>query len=1552
MRKKLLTLSFAALMALISTGPALAQVTIDVSDGDMTLRHSDPAKAAEESRAINELKKTHPGFFKFKDKSMQNYKRSQIPDARIPIVGFAQKKNAANAPLFANINTKIWANVYSATGNSSGYTNSGIYSFYPSLPFNITLEHGCSVYYRGVVQRVGNHLYGLTFNRNTSFVSQYDLNTDTWQGRSYGFTTTSYSFYILESAQAVDGTVYTVGWNAAGDQMQFSTIDLSGGGNPNMGQPFGTTTKFYLALGITNANVLYGIASDGNLYRISTTDGQETLVGATGLTLADSNGYVYYQTGEIDQRDNTFYWLATDANGKGGLYEVDLQTGHATLISETDIVAAGMIFPEPDAADGAPSRVVSASIIRSDYKAHNGRLVFDAPTTNVIGNELSNDVSYVLYDVKPNTSRALYIRGDIFSSADSITGGTASPGAHIEKGVYLEDEGVHQLYLVMKNSEGASPAYPLTVVVGTDTPNPVTNVVASNNADDSHKIDITWTAPDKKYGVNGGELDSANLVYDVYRLVNGDTTIVATNVADTFFVDDIGTAEAAYYTYGVQARIDSHKSSIVWTNIGVVAGEAFDGDNWSTGFRDYRSDRLFFDIIDANGDHKTWSIGRNRIVLLNYSNDNNIDDWLVTPPLKLKKNGVYDVALEAWRNYEDYKVSFEAKYGDNYEYTHAATKADSVNALKYQVLDSIVPPVEHTIYHGEIIPTKDGEYRIGVHGMADVGQNYLVLDSIAVTRIADAEGPDSVASLSIVPGNEGALTASVSFNVATRLINGDAFVTADSTILYRDGVAVHTFGSSAAGSRLEFTDANVPDNGFHKYDIVSYLNNMKGRTASVTVFIGKDIPAAPQNATLADNETNIRATWNQYTTVGVNGGYVNPDEVSTSFYTINDDGVLTDSITTSQPGATNVIINQNPEQAASDSTKTSQELYYLGAVGKNALGYGTPVQTNSLVVGPIMNLPYHETFTNGSAANFFWQEGNEQHYNNPDYGYWLVLGGNDADNTGGCIAWCPMTLNFWILEWYYTVLAGEECSLNTPKLSLRGTTNPKLFFNLRNYSNYKHDSSHMKVLVATPDGTEHEAANFTLDNSKDEWTMRSADLTPYINERYVIVKLRGIADCDSAAFWIDNINIFDQLAYNLKAGEITAPESIVEGKTGTVSVVVQNTGGSVVDDYSVVLYADDNAVDTVTLSNANLGVMETDTVSLTIPAIYNKESIQIRAQIVYASDLDDDDNGTETKDVTIVSTGYNKVTDLSAESGDEGVGLKWTEPVAPALTETTEDFDSYKPFTVPFGSWSTVDGDGGLAYGFVNGYTYNGQGTPIAFTIFNPNEIVGGADLVGMNPGMKPHSGNQFAGAPYCSTSDGRSILTSVDKWLISPQLPGHAQTIKFYAMNLVYSLADNYNSNFDVLYSTSSDPTDTTKYVKIDSYVADGTNFYNVAPNWKEFNIAIPEGAHYFAIRNTYNNWLLGIDDVTYQTGPVGLTDSIVGYNIYLDGAKIGSVAGDVLSYNDVTASDGSHTYNVTVLYQDAYGTVNESGFSNNATIIVSGIDEVKADELGTYNV
>ena len=54
-----------------------------------------------------------------------------------------------------------------------------------------------------------------------------------------------------------------------------------------------------------------------------------------------------------------------------------------------------------------------------------------------------------------------------------------------------------------------------------------------------------------------------------------------------------------------------------------------------------------FTVVDVNNDNKTWTYS-NGTVRYAYHMKNNADDWLITPPLKLKKGYMYEFVTHTW----------------------------------------------------------------------------------------------------------------------------------------------------------------------------------------------------------------------------------------------------------------------------------------------------------------------------------------------------------------------------------------------------------------------------------------------------------------------------------------------------------------------------------------------------------------------------------------------------------------------------------------------------------------------------------------------------------------------------------------------------------------------------------------------------------------------------------------------------------------------------------------------------------------------------------------
>lgn len=969
---------------------------------------------------------------------------------------------------------------------------------------------------------------------------------------------------------------------------------------------------------------------------------------------------------------------------------------------------------------------------------------------------------------------------------------------------------------------------------------------------------------------------------------------------------------------------------------------------WKNEF-DSQEDFDKFTVINSNNDDVTWEWGKTRFAYryaarTGYSSTNGNDDWLVTPAIHLSKSDVYHLTFKAMNQWEANPNTLEVKYG-------IAATAEGLNT---PVMETATPGGSYAVYSYSITPSADGDYYFGFHdNTSEPNMGRLILDSVVIEKAASLNAPDSVTGLKVLPGAKGALEATVSFSVPARNIDGSTLATVDSIQIQRGGERIGSLPQSAAGALLNFTDSLVPANGTYIYSAIPYVGTKSGLKADASAYIGQDAPTRLHKVELFPNGSNIRVTWNSASTVGANGGYVNPDSVKSVFYKLVDisDGFTThtsigDSITESEPGSTTALLPQDPEQVA--TTGAVQELYCVGVKAVNSLGESGVYPSNSLVIGPSLALPFAESFSHGASDNgFIWTSRNAQALSRSNSSQWSFAVGMASDDDTHSAVW--MTTDSRDIQ------KGDAASINMAKVSLRGAVHPSLVYNI--YSTAA-DSAVFEVNILRPDDVEDTLQTINLADTKiDGWTTHLIDLSSYTNQDYVIVRFWGFSTGSNTLIALDDIKIYDQKPYDLKVTGFTAPLKTTAGTTTPIQVAYQNIGQNPAKDYSIVLYDDDAPVDTVTVSK-ELPVLDADTVTLNLPVAVNKQYstadgktyTSVHASIIWPSDGDLSNNATGVDTITVATSAYQRVTTLSAVADENGnVSLNWTVPAKSEPITETEDFESYLPFSTDLGDWKLVDNSKGVGgYLFYN-FTYPLEQKPFAFCAFKPSDMRGSKPATDAWPGLLPHSGNQYAATTNKYDNAGK---VNSDEWLISPELPGTSQTIKFYALNWV-STYINFNEKFDVLYSsTGNNPAD---FKLIESDVADGTAHSDSVANWKEFNVSLPEGAKYFAIHHNStadNVFLFGIDDVTYTRTAPGTNDSIVGYKLYRDSVLIASTDGKTLTATD-NLIDGTYVYNVTVLYKSPEGQISESAFSNDAVIsVTTGIDGIKANEENKYNV
>ena len=1263
--------------------------------------------------------------------------------------------------------------------------------------------------------------------------------------------------------------VYGAFFNSTKTAMELGVMNYKA----NTRSTIGTLAKPILVLGCTSTGQLYGISSDGNLYKIDKTNGEETLVGATGVKVSADGNSSYQQSGEIDPTTDIFYWASLDPDGKSALYQVDLTTGEATKLVDyadgTEIIALSFleqVDPQaPQAATDLKAVFEGASL--------SGVCSFTFPTQDVSGMTLQGTLTYKL------TSNGVLVKE-----------GTGNPGEHVELNADLE-EGMNNVAVTVSNDKGSSHKVSVKVWVGIDVPEAVSHLFAGAEA---NKVTLTWSP--SKAGMHGGYVGT--LSYDIMRLP--DSVKVAENLTDTVFTETIKADNLSSYKYVVTPKNESYAGPPATSN-NVVLGSAYEPPYFQD-FMDENSLDLFT-ILDDNGDGNTWVFnGADECVNTSFSDEKGSDDWLITPAIHLSPDKVYTFSFRVHGDGEAWPERMQVTMGPEatpYQYDNVIMPDQEISEMKSRLVRAYV------------FNTVDRNVHFAFHHDTPAGRRYygrIYVDSILLESGIDYQAPDSVTNLYVQPGEKGELSATISFKAPTQAIDKSALTSLSEIRVYRaDTVLVGKIENPAPGAELSVTDAvGGPKIGKNKYSVVAANDKGDGLIREYERFIGVDIPQTPQNAKLMDEGDYYKAKWDAPTEVGYNGGYVNPDSV---FFTIDqvvenplggyaDGNWLVDSIygtevkvedlnTTDDGYAGKVVYKPNEGQ---------QAFMYLAIKSTNPQGSAGPVVMQT-IKGKPYTLPYRESFAGGNLAyDFAWVS---YHINNKNY--LQITTDSSSDDDGGCLYWTTSGEN----EYY---------DFNTGKIAIKGANHPVLM-----YSYYATPGKKFALTVSAvkPDATvqELEAYDYATLDGKPGWRTSIVDLSALEDNNWLYFRFHLTNNGDETPFALDNINVRDGYVDDL-AASVTCPQAADAGDSIPVNVIVRNAGLQAASNYTVKVTVDGAEKE---FKGQELQPLAEWHFTYDYPSSINApKALPVSVEVVAEKD-DDLTNNVATDTVVINQPDYDTINDLSASAEGTDVVLNWTAPEKKEAKEVTEGFESYSPWAIDhIGRWTLVDEDGGFTGTFSNMPAFPNVNKPYAYIVMNPEKWGINTEA---NPFMAAHSGDQYLTTFYCyKTNDQGDYYVDASNWLISPKLSGEAQTVTFYVKDLKNSGTD-FPETFDVDYSLSGK--DVADFVKLgDTYTVSGGE-------WTEITVSLPAGARYFAIHHNTaagQGMMFEIDDVTYTQAA---SPNIVGFNVYCDGKKVGTVDAANTTYTYAAPDGDSHVYNVTVVYEDG-----ESRYSNDATI------------------
>ena len=982
---------------------------------------------------------------------------------------------------------------------------------------------------------------------------------------------------------------------------------------------------------------------------------------------------------------------------------------------------------------------------------------------------------------------------------------------------------------------------------------------------------ISFTAPTTTYG---GSTLTGNLNYSI-KCDDNEVTKGTTSAGKT--VKANVTLPQGMHTIKVTVSNSAGESPAAKLDLLVGAYEI-------PYFADFTKQSEFnlYTVIDANSDNKTFTYNSNG-ARYTYNSQNAADDWLISPPIHMKDGKAYNVIAKAYAAMARYPERFEVKVG----------KAPTPDAMTITAIGPTdVATSDLTDYDGTLSVPEEGNYYVGIHAISDKDEYYLYINSISIEAGPEAGAPQAATNLKVTPDDEGYTAATISFDAPTKNIGGQNLSGKITAEIYRDNTLIKSLENITPGSKQTYDDAaDDLTIGTHSYYIICSNESGAGlKSEIVSAYIGVDTPAEIEEVSVKDNIGTITLNWDKVTE-GANGGVVIPEKIDYIVWSIVEDGgylYLDEKIDS--------VRNKTTSTITFDTNQGEQDFAYFAVQPKNEAGSASATLT-SLIVGKPFELPLEEHFADGQLEIPGWFSETDGSSNismtlteesSDDDGYGIVISSKAGDTWG---------------------------KLTPGKLTLKGSINPAFIFDVKSTST----NNQLFITVEKIDGSEEVVMNGIVPNS--EFQNVSVDLKKYINEPYIFVKFYATFD-EAGSFYFDNIHYLDLLEYNLVASSLSVPKTLALGSSAPVKFTMSNLGKKEAKNFNVKVTVAGEVLINETVSET-LAPFASKTFEATYATTIFTEAGDkaVKAEITYANDLNEDDNVIEDV-ISVLAPSAPGVENLAAEEQASGYHVTWDAPsiIASAVEEDFEDTSVFPTFDIggitetnpkgSFGDWTLYDGDGESVYSWNStAISYDNAYAPNAWMVFDPAQAGFGSTT------FVPHSGNQFLMA-MCP--EGAS-----DDWLISPELPGMAQTISFWVSEVTTQYGDEI---YEILVS------------KTDNNISSFTKVANgsvTTTDWTKVSYNLPEGTKYFAIRHTSNDVFgMFVDDIEYTAGG----GTIEGYNVYVDEEFYSDVTDTSIDLTDV--SHGNHKISVTVVYANGVESAPESVTTGGSDFPMGDVD------------
>lgn len=845
-----------------------------------------------------------------------------------------------------------------------------------------------------------------------------------------------------------------------------------------------------LAMSATVDGQLYGISNEGIMYKIDKTTAAVERMGATGVPKISS-----LQGSTFTAKDE-FLWAAYDTiSYNSALYKITLPNTEATKLSDFphNENMTGLFTAAPFAKAKAPA-AISDLALNTTPGSLNGKISFTMPSKTVDGQTLTDQILTttirIYHDVETD--------GIIETESQDIVK-TYAPGATVTYEWQMQQT-QYFVSVTIANQAGKSENAVLRYWAGHDYPAAIIDLKLERDADGNGVL--TWTPPTEGY--NGGYFDASSLTYKIVRLPGNIVVEESYKTSEGKYTDKT-IEKVGTYQYKV-TPVSSGGEGPTATTLQVGLG-AFSTIPYSETF-DTKEAFDLWTVVDLNWHEfssgnwsSSWGYG-NQCLTYVYEPLNAADDWVISPPIQMEAGAVYQVKFKAWADMANYPENLKVMVGT------------STDPADMTIFVADYPNIKETSdlsdwKSGTLSVPEDGLYRIGFYCYSDAGMATLRVDNVSIDLVSGIDAPGAVTSLSATAGPQGECKASISFKAPEKTGSGSELEGLERIEIYCNGstVAATTISPVEKGKPYSWTDNNPSDMETNTYKVIAFNSFGAGYPAETSVYVGIDTPEEVGNLFLKRGENGEAIiTWDA-PTVGKNGGYVNPADLT---YNITDNS--------GNPIASRIRTTEFTDE---DTPVEKQKMVFYTVKAVSDAGSNEGTNSNAIIFGEPYKLPFAESFAGGTGTQ-----------TSP----WTIIGATSVSfdwhvlmqSQNDTPAAMPQDGDSGFAQFTsYSIPKGDEATLTSPLIDLTGEIDPEFSFYFYHYATENDYQDAIQPMITIDEGLTLEALGepIVATANADGWTKYTYSLNDYSQHSRVRVGLKGISDYGYNIF-VDNIRVY------------------------------------------------------------------------------------------------------------------------------------------------------------------------------------------------------------------------------------------------------------------------------------------------------------------------------------------------------------------------------------------------------------------------------------------